>query len=117
MEVAVSSPAARGGRGYQGPATWDESHPVVPDEFVFGYLKGRGVTDALAESVAREAGKAFRDSPFWHATAGGRTELILRLHWTLLDGGHTSQSSKLTGDLMKELLNRWVTGADRITPP
>ena len=88
----------------------------MPDEFVCGYLKGRGVTDAIAESVAREASRAFRDSPSWHATAGGRTELILRLYWTMLDGGHTSQSSKLTGDLMKELLRR-VTGADRITPP
>ena len=42
--------------------------------------------------------------------------MILRLYWTMIDGGHTSQSSKVTGDLMKELLRR-VTGADRITRP
>ena len=117
METATSSPPAPGRRGYPGPATWSELHPIVPDEFVRGYLKGRGVTDAIAESVAREASKAFRDSPYWHATAGGRTELILRLYWTMIDRGHTFQSSKLSGDLMKELLNRRVTGAYRITPP
>jgi hypothetical protein len=113
MEVAVSSPAARGGRGYQGPATWDESHPIVPDEFVFGYLKGRGVTDALAESVAREAGKAFRDLPYWHASAGGRIELHLRLFRTLVDAGHTSHSAELTGDLLNEMRKR---REDRMDP-
>lgn len=117
MKAVLSSPPTPGGRGYQGPATWYDSHPIVPDKFVCGYLQGRGVTAAIAESVAREASNAFRDSPSWHATAGGRVELTLRLYWTMLDGGLTFQSSKLTGDLMKELLNRRVTGADRITPP
>ena len=98
---------------YRGPATWAELHPIVPDEFVCGYLKGRGVADVVAENVAREASKAFRNSPNWHRSAAGRTELVLRLYWTLLDAGHTSESSSLTGDLMKELLNRRVIGADR----
>ncbi|HET7466100.1 MAG TPA: hypothetical protein VFL29_05500 [Candidatus Dormibacteraeota bacterium] len=70
----------------------------------------------MAETVAREASRAFRDSPYWHATAVGRSELVLRLYWTLLDAGHTFQSSKLTGDLLKELLNRQAIGADRMTP-
>jgi len=101
--------AASSGRGYHGPVTWCEAHPIVPDEFVCGYLKGKGVADGVVETVAWEASKAFRESPYWHTTAAGRTELTLRLYWTLLDAGHTSQSSKLTGDLLKELFNRQVT--------
>lgn len=94
-------------------ATRSESRRIVPDEFVFGYLKGRAVPDAAAKSIGLEASKVFRDSPFWHATAVGRTGLLLRLHWTLLEAGQTSsQSSKLSGGLLKELLNRRIIGSD-----
>ena len=94
-------------------ATWSQSRPIVPDEFVCDYLRGRAVADEVAERVALEASKALSDSPCWHATAVGRTGLLLRLHWTLLEAGQTSsQSSKLSGGLLKELLNRRIIGSD-----
>jgi hypothetical protein len=106
MKAAPSLPPAPGQRGYGGPSAWYESHPIVPDELVCVYLKGKGVTDGLAESVAREASRALRDLPYWHASAGGRIELHLRLFRTLVDAGHTSRSAELTGDLVKEMRKR-----------
>ena len=112
MKAGPSLAPAPGGRGYGGPATWYESHPIVPDEFVCVYLKGRGVTDGLAESVAREASRALRDLPYWHASAGGRIELHLRLFRTLVDAGHTSRSAELSGDLLKEMRKRREDGME-----
>jgi hypothetical protein len=112
MEAAPSSAPVPGGGGYQGPATWDESHPISPDEFVCGYLKGRGVSDAIAQSVALQASRALRNLPNWHASANGRIELHIRLFRTLVDAGHRSHSAELTGDLLKEMRNRRKDGMD-----
>jgi hypothetical protein len=116
MKTETDSATAPGGRGYHGPVTWDESHPISPDDFVCSYLKVRGVSDALAESVAREASRALRELPYWHITASGRIEMHLRLFRTLVDAGHRSRSAELTGDLLKEMRERQEISTGRVAP-
>lgn len=106
MEGTITVSPPLDGPVYTESLSRSKSHPSSLDDFVCGYLKGRGVDDDVAASIAQDAKTALRRMPYWYATASGRMEVILSLHLRLVERGHGSQISTISGDLVKELLKR-----------
>lgn len=74
-----------------------------PNQFVYGFLRGRDLGDLIACQAACVAARALDVLPNWQTTSAGRLELTMWLFRTLVDAGCGTESAQLTADLLREL--------------
>ena len=77
---------------------------LTPDAFaVLWYLRGKGLSEEMAEGAARAAEDAFAAHPHWRASADQEREVRLRLYKALIAAGEKARSPELVRELLSNL--------------
>jgi type I restriction enzyme R subunit len=78
---------------------------LPPDGFaVFWYLKGKGLPDEKARSIADAAATTFAAHPHWRASGEQLRAVRLGLYGALIHAGYQTESVALVGEMLDQLL-------------
>jgi type I restriction enzyme R subunit len=81
-----------------------EATGLPPDAFAaLWYLRGKGVSEETAGSVARVAAEAFEQCPEWRLRSDQEREIRLKLHAALIRGGERDGTAAHVEDIVQSL--------------
>jgi hypothetical protein len=77
---------------------------LPPDAFAaLWYLRGKGVGEEKAETVARAAAQVFEDCPEWRLRSDQEREVRLKLHAALIRAGQKDGTGGYVEDIVESL--------------